>query len=221
MLEERISLVMEFSLQQKQKAKIDKMRDQNIELLRSLACISVVLLHINAWCFQMADLGLIFRCISAIVNTFVRFGVPCFIMITGTYVFRNADKYGWYFFYKKIVKKVIVPTLCFSVLCAAYVVIKGLFNNEWLLKDTLFKWLRGIPFGHMWYMYMLIGFYLAVPILYLIRQHVSKNIWGIVGVFCFFLSFFFYNGNLIAPIWPLCWIQYVGYFIVGDFVGGG
>ena len=195
-------------------------RDENIEMLRAFSCLAVVVLHINAWCFQIDNLGTSLRTVNAIINTLVRFAVPCFMMITGTYVFRNADKNGWKVFYKNAVKKVVLPTVIFSVFCVTYVVLKGVLDNQWLLKKALVDWLHGIPFGHMWYMYMLIGFYAVVPILCLVRKKMSRFCWGMVGILCIILSALRYGGNLLTPIWPFCWVQYVGYFIIGDFAGG-
>lgn len=195
-------------------------RDENIEMLRAFSCLAVVVLHINAWCFQIDNLGTSLRTVNAIINTLVRFAVPCFMMITGTYVFRNADKNGWKVFYKNAVKKVVLPTVVFSVFCVTYVALKGVLDNQWLLKKVLVDWLHGIPFGHMWYMYMLIGFYAVVPILCLVRKKMSRFCWGMVGILCIILSTLRYDGNLLAPIWPFCWVQYAGYFIIGDFAGG-
>ena len=196
-------------------------RDENIEMLRAISCIAVVILHVNAWCFQIENLAIHLRNVNVIINTVVRFAVPCFMLITGTYIFRNADKNGWKRFYKNAVKKVIIPTIFFSMLCVIYVVIKGCLDGQMVLQKSLDNWIHGIPFGHMWYMYMLIGLYAAVPILCLIRERVSRFYWEIIGILCIALSVIFYNDNLLSPIWPFCWIQYVGYFILGDFVGGG
>lgn len=208
-------------MKQRKRNNADNLRNQNIELLRAYACISVVLLHVNAWCFEIEKLTRTMRLANVIVNTLVRFAVPCFMLITGKYVFQNLSKHGVKCFYKKTIKKVIIPTLGFSIMYVVYTVLKGLLSNEWLLKDEMYKWLNGIPFGHMWYMYMLIGFYFIVPLLNLARKNIPRRIWGIIGVGCVFLGSIFYNGNLVAPYWFFCWIQYVGYFILGDFAGGG
>lgn len=69
-------------------------RDENIEMLRVISCMAVVILHVNAWCFQIENLAIHLRNVNVIINTVVRFAVPCFMLITGTYIFRNAEKKG-------------------------------------------------------------------------------------------------------------------------------
>lgn len=196
-----------------------KMREVNTEYFRVFACLAVVLLHLNAWSFRIADLSGTMRIVHVFINTLVRFAVPGFMLITGTYVFGNADKSDWKIFYRKIVRKVILPTLFFSVICVAYQVLKGILIKKWILFDALGTWLHGTPMGHMWYMYMLIGFYIFLPVLCWIRRKLDIRLWAVLGICCIVLSAFFDKGDLVAPVWPLCWIQYVGYFIVGDCIG--
>lgn len=200
---------------------MSRKRDHNIDCLRSIACIAVVFLHVNAWCFEVEKMTRAMLEVNAIINTLVRFAVPCFMLITGKFIFQNISKQGTRYFYKRAIEKIIIPTFGFSIMYVLYTVLKGLLDNKWILKDELHKWFNGIPFGHMWYMYMLIGLYLAVPLLNLMRENMPRHIWGALGVACVFLGFVFYNGNLLAPYWLFCWIQYIGYFILGDFVGGG
>ena len=196
-------------------------RNENIDFLRAIGCIAVVLLHVNAWCFEIEKLNIGIMIVNVLINTLVRFAFPCFMLITCTYIFKNADQHEWKDFYKKAVKKLLLPTLYFSLLYVVYTVLKGLLQKEFLVKDALIKWMQGIPFGHMWYMYMLIGFYIAVPFLCQIRKRMGRTSWAFLGVICILASAISFRGSLIAPNWILCWIQYVGYFIIGDVCGGG
>lgn len=195
-------------------------RNENIDFLRAIGCIAVVLLHVNAWCFEIEKLSIGIKTENVLINTLVRFAVPCFMLITGTYIFRNADELGWKNFYKKAIEKLLFPTLYFSLLYVIYTVFKGFLQREFLVEEALIKWMHGIPFGHMWYMYMLIGFYIATPFLCQIRSKLGRKAWAFLGIFCILTSAVNFNGSLIAPNWILCWIQYVGYFIIGDVCGG-
>ena len=206
---------------EKNKSIVIGARNENIDFLRAIGCIAVVILHVNAWCFNVDKLSIGASIGNVLINTLVRFAVPCFMIITGTFIFDNADKYGWRVFYKRAVNKILSPTLYFSVLYVAYTIFKGLLEKENVVNESLAKWVQGIPFGHMWYMYMLIGFYVVVPVLCRIRNNVSRQVWASIGLICLLASAVCFNGNLIAPNWAICWIQYVGYFIIGDICGGG
>lgn len=36
-------------------------RDENIEMLRAISCMAVIILHVNAWCFQIENLAIHLR----------------------------------------------------------------------------------------------------------------------------------------------------------------
>ena len=190
----------------------------NIEALRAVSCMMVVLLHLNAWLYDINELSGFYRILYTVFNVLTRFAVPCFMLITGTFIFDNAVKKGCRKFYKDAIKKVLLPTILFSMIYVLYGLLKGSLEGVLVFKDLMIDWVKGIPFGHMWYMYMLIGFYFVVPPLCLLREKMGKFAWGICGIGCVILACLLYNGSLIAPIWPLCWIQYVGYFIIGDCI---
>lgn len=69
-------------------------------------------------------------------------------------------------------------------------------------------------FYHLWYMYMLIGLYLMVPILIRLKRRMGLKYftylgWGLLVVDCFIIYF-------NESFWPLRFINYLGYFILGD-----
>ena len=160
------------------------------------------------------------KILNVSINTVVRFAVPCFMLITGTFVFENiSKKVSWKEFYKKVINSIIIPTLLYSVMYVIYLELKNCIDGKKSFYQPFNLWAKGIPFGHMWYMYMLIGFYLAIPLIYLIRKKVNRYMWGFIGFICIIISGIINNDSLIAPIWFLCWLQYIGYFIIGDFFG--
>lgn len=195
-------------------------RRLNIETLRAFACMMVVLLHLNAWVYDVSRLSEFYKILFSIINTVTRFAVPCFMLITGSFIFNNARRKGYCEFYKSAIKKIVFPTIFFSMAYVVYRIVKESISGEIFVNEIVIDWLKGIPFGHMWYMYMLMGFYVVVPLLCFLRRKVGRVLWGICGCGCIILASILYSGSLIAPIWPLCWIQYVGYFILGDLMQG-
>lgn len=75
------------------------------------------------------------------------------------------------------------------------------------------SWYQGIPFYHMWYMYMIVGLYFFTPFIIKLINKTSTN-------FIYFLTFFFLIvdmliSHFITLIWPLKFIEYIGYFLLG------
>lgn len=200
-----------------------KKRNSNIEMLRGLSCLTVVLLHLNEWSFDRDELGGGYSLYVAI-HIFTRFAVPCFMLITGTYIFEKAAKLSLKKYYQYAAKKIIVPTLLWSTVYCAFLYVKGMLsvialNESFDFWEPISLWIHGKPFGHLWYMYMLFGLYLFMPLLIWIRSKISLISWIVVGTICLVVSAVVHDVNLLGPIWLICWMQYIGYFIAGDVVG--
>lgn len=113
---------------------------------------------------------------------FVRPCVPLFVMITGALMFPVRQPMGA--FYKKRILRVLWPFLIWSVLYYLFPWVTGLLGLDKSIVYTCFIWAESdsqsfqsslanilrIPYTfsfiaqHMWYIYMLIGLYLYMPI---------------------------------------------------------
>ncbi len=83
---------------------MEKIRENNIDLLKMICCISVIIIHASARYCTMAvneganiyNEGIFF---SNLMNCITRFAVPCFVMIAGG--FELSKKVSYKEFYKK------------------------------------------------------------------------------------------------------------------------
>lgn len=157
------------------------------------------------------------------IDILTRFAVPGFMLITGSFIFQKAENMPKKEFYLYALRKVIVPTLLYSAGYCAFLYAKGtlsvlMLNDVFDWKEPLVLWLHGKPFGHLWYMYMLMGLYLFIPVILWVRKHLTLRLWFVVGVICLMASSIVNLSNLLGPVWIFCWIQYIGYFIIGDVI---
>ena len=114
-------------------------------------------------------------------NSFTRPAIPLFMMVTG--ILLLPTQMDMSSFYKKRVSRVLVPFLVWSVLYNLFPWFTGLLNCDPETIHIFFKWadtsqafgdaLRNIlmiPFNfsafavQMWYVYLLIGIYLYIPV---------------------------------------------------------
>jgi len=99
-------------------------------------------------------------------NALTRFAVPAFVMITGALLLGKDEDV--FVFLKKRLSRVVVPFLFWSLVYVTYA-----FYNEDIPRsaDTwtnIRQVLHQLKYGasyHLWYVYMLIGLYLIIPIL--------------------------------------------------------
>ena len=118
---------------------------------------------------------------GSVYNSFTRPAIPLFMMVTGILLLPTKMDMGS--FYKKRLSRVLIPFLVWSVLYNLFPWFSGLLNCDPETIHVFFKWadtsqafgdaLRNIlmiPFNfsafavQMWYVYLLIGIYLYIPV---------------------------------------------------------
>lgn len=164
-----------------------KNRESNFDLLRILSAFAVVMLHVSGGFLQSNEIGSFENCHLPVMvlNHIVRFAVPCFFMMSGAFVLaddRNAD---YKYFYKKSFRNIGITGVVFCLLYIVYNILKltvklfvagGLGIDMYMsgLVGVLKNALIGSPFFHLWYLFTLVGLYLAAP--FVIR--LSSNLFG-------------------------------------------
>ena len=83
---------------------MEKIRENNIDLLKMICCISVIIIHASARYCTMAvneganiyNEGIFF---SNLMNCITRFAVPCFVMIAGGFELSKKVSYKEFYNY--------------------------------------------------------------------------------------------------------------------------
>ena len=154
-----------------------KVREPNFDFLRIISTIAVVMLHVSAKYLHFDSSGMLINETPfpiMLLNHLVRFAVPCFFMLSGAFILeddRNADiKY----FYNKSFKNIGITSVFFCLLYVLYSITK-LLSGVFILKmhdidhiiprllEILKNFMKGQPYYHLWYLFTLIGLYLATP----------------------------------------------------------
>lgn len=144
-----------------------------LDVLRILAAFSVVMLHSAAQFWYRLDIRSTEWVVANSYNAVFRFGVPIFVMISGA-LFLAPD-------YKVDVKRLFTHNILrLFIISVVWSSIYGLFDCMWLfgisnlgVKDILREMLSGRY--HLWFLPMLMGIYMLVPVLKSWLEHASKR----------------------------------------------
>lgn len=133
-------------------------RIEYLDYLKVLAILSIIAMHITAFFSDVEVMNLTMHNLSQIG----RFAVPIFLMVTGILLL-NRNYPNYLYFFKKRSLRITLPFLfwIFIALLVTYHINSNLFNSSSFLvtvADTLNT-------GILWYFWMLIGVYLAIPII--------------------------------------------------------
>lgn len=152
-----------------------------VDLLRVLACFLVVFSHCCDGFVGQFDADRQSFLTGVFAGSFVRPCVPLFVMMTGVLLLPVKKEYTLGSFYRKRIGRILVPLVCWSLVLPTLAFLY--FNyvspdtrNPLLAVDsyTVHTWLQRLytfifNFNFdtvpLWYLYMLVGLYLLMPIL--------------------------------------------------------
>lgn len=197
-----------------------------IDLLRIVACFSVIMLHSSSqYWYELPVAG--YKWI--ICNTYdalFRFGVPVFVMISGALFLEREGEVDLKRLYRKNVLRLVTAYWFWSFLY-------GLWDcREWfgaegtVWRDYVMEFLLGRY--HLWFIPMLAGIYVILPVLKTWTDHASRR------QVEYFLALFFIlqigvstlriiriptMGEVILQLIDVQLVcSYVGYFIIGYYL---
>ena len=163
-------------------------RESNYDLLRIICMTAVISAHVSDLYIKAVTNKELFGVfytehIGAICfyNVLPRFSVPCFVMLSGAFLLSEEKNAQYRYFYKKTFQSVGIPTILFSLfyfLFATAEAALSVYSNgrdRIRLLAPVTGWLRGEPFYHLWYLYMMAGVYLLVPFLVRIKKEMGER----------------------------------------------
>lgn len=132
------------------------------DILRIVASFSIVLLHVSASYWSVVDIyGSEFQ-VMTIYNSLTRFAVPVFFMLSGLFLVAPQRENA------AVVKRVLKIVILFYIWSAFYAfqgvaidILKGDFSQE-VWRASIERFIFGHI--HMWFLQMLCGFYILIPI---------------------------------------------------------
>ncbi len=146
-----------------------KKRDVSLDLLRVLACIMVVQIHVGEL-YYIGDAGKVVHGEGVEwvgwLNSLARCCIALFVMISGYFLLPMKEGQTTGAFFKRRFMRVAVPFIVWCALYAVFVAARGTAEWSSVLPNILGTFVNyGTEVGHLWYVYMLLGLYLLVPVL--------------------------------------------------------
>lgn len=196
------------------------------DLLRITACLAVVLLHVsNSYWYGVDVRGRDFT-VMTVYNSFTRFGVPVFFMLSGLFSLDperdfSARKWG------RKMAGLAVSFFAWSLFYAFQSVIFNGFVHGWssvsaeMWDDAVTRLLMG--HGHMWFLRDLLGFYLILPALRKICEDIRIAgylflLWVLVRFVLETILPDLWGGRVLAAVTSMhlyFLTGYIGYFLCG------
>lgn len=154
-----------------------------LDILRILATIAVIFIHVAAQNWSDTDPTSYEWNVFNVYDSITRWAVPVFVMISGALFLDNSKKIDIKRLYKNNILRIITALVFWSCL---YAIIEFI-----LKKENFVELIKNIINGHyhLWFLYMIVGLYIIVPILRKIteNQRVTEYFLALSLIFTFII----------------------------------
>ncbi|MBN2550178.1 MAG: acyltransferase family protein [Anaerolineales bacterium] len=197
-----------------------------IDNAKVLAILAVIIIHMLAWGIldnETAGTGAWW--IANFVNSSARWGAAVFVMISGKLLLDPSKKEESVLdFYRKRARRILIPLIFWTIFYLSWQVARGVSLGQPVPLATLFEQLiTGLPYYHMWFMYMIVGIYIFTPFIRKLLQVLTQRelLWLCILLLLFSCihtlanDLYFKNQELASNLF----LSYLGYFITGHLLG--
>lgn len=213
-----------------------------LDVARLVAILGVVMCHCcDPFTFTPSVTSPELKECGAVYGSLLRPCVPLFVMITGALLLPVREEAGT--FYRKRISRVVYPFVLWSVLYCLYPWLTGVLglpdsavsvcfpyaSEEALRQSASGSWLSvaksalnfGETAGHMWYIYVLIGLYLYLPVFSAWVEKASERakLW-FLAAWAVTLLVPYYRAFVDPYLWGSCsWNEFYALYYFAGFNG--
>lgn len=204
-----------------------KSRLLSYDIIRITAILLVLLVHVSGYMvLYHSDTSSREFIVGNILNGISRAGVPLFLMLTGALLLNEDRKFDVKKFYKTSFLWMALLLVGWTVAYGFfYAVLFPTFHHTAVVWDTVGKtmwnYALNLPtmYPHLWYMFMVVGLYLMIPVLRLfVKRENKKYILGIILAFVV-VQLAVNTGNLFTKWWTFNFTTIVNKFHVEPATG--
>ncbi|MGF1683091.1 acyltransferase [Photobacterium minamisatsumaniensis] len=200
--------------------------------LRVFSVFAVVLLHVASGFVSDIDIanpiyGSRSWWAGNIYASITMWCIPLFVTVSGYFLLNKTESNV--VFFKKRIKKVLIPLLFWSLFYSLWVVLKYYIRGD--ISTAYFTvakgWALGEPYYHLWYLFMIPFLYLVTPVLRVIINALKqKEFFAFISV-CFALAMLSALSNVVLLYFDLSakvslftndFLSYLGYFCLGGYI---
>ncbi len=191
-------------------------RNTSLDFLRVIAVFAVVWLHVTTGVvIANPDIHNMPWWTGNIANAFSRWCVPVFVMISGALLFSPSANLTPIEYYKKKAYRLLPPLFFWTLI---YVLFQEYTESTFTLKIAAASIISGSPYFHLWYLYMLVGLYFAIPFLRVLVSGIHSDSLRILIAGCFTIAAIESALGRGSSTFPTFFLYFIGYFLSGHYL---
>lgn len=194
-----------------------------LDFIRVMACYMVIIVHSCEFFYIGPNSTIAIEAGNGfwvnLINSAVRSCVPLFVMVSATLLLPLKESPR--VFFKKRFTRVIVPFIVWSILYAVLPLFWNAMTYEEVIDNLLhLTYNFNMVSGHLWFVYMLIGIYLFMPVISPWLKETSKKFEIAFLIFWFLTTFYHYIKLVLPEIMGECyWNEFTPFWYFSGYIG--
>lgn len=190
------------------------------DVLRVIATIAVIFIHISAAWMTSDIIGTSAWSIMNIYNIIARFSVPMFVMLSGMFLLDPQKQVS----YKDIFFKYILRCLVALIVWGTFYNLTDLHGITNIsiatLFDSLVHTLMAKTHYHLWFLYLIMGLYLVTPIIrFFIKRATKKRlVVFLISAFLITLIMSLLSQDYTIAARVKMIVGYIAYYVLGYYL---
>lgn len=160
-------------------------RDVRLDLLRILGSFAVVTVHVSAGAVPEVDRSSLSWWVANFANGGSRWGNAVIMMVGGAILLGRASEHAPLQFALGRFARLLPAVLFWSAFFVLFRAWGEGLPSAWAIAVEL---LRGAPYYHLWFLYMMLGMYLAIPLLRPILNSPNRDLHYYLLILCAVLT---------------------------------
>lgn len=163
----------------------------DISILRIMATLAVIFLHTNNTILnntQNYQLSSGNKFLMSVNISIMNWAVPMFLIITGALLLNKEIQMN--LMVSKYIKRIVIALFLFGI---PYAIMELYMDTRQLSADMIIKSIvkvvEGNSWGHLWYLYALIGIYIILPFIKIVLNNTDKKTHKIILIILFLFNF--------------------------------
>jgi surface polysaccharide O-acyltransferase-like enzyme len=153
------------------------------------------------------------------ITTITRWALPVFVMISGYLLLDPHKHQDWSTYFRRRMQRIVVPLLAWTALYCGLAV----WKDHLTIAQVAQSLIKGAPHYHLWYIYMLLGLYLACPFVKLATDRMTQGQLIAATALCFGTAIFSSTVDGLYSVPNVTYIddfpRYLGYLLAGHLLG--
>jgi surface polysaccharide O-acyltransferase-like enzyme len=148
-------------------------RSLHADVIRAWATVAVVLLHASVlYVDRWQQIPMSWWWIGNLLHSLSRCAVPLFIFLSGALLLGSGKTESLTTFWRKRLAKLLIPFGLWSIVYLICYPRPETLGQSWLKQ--LIGLIQQPAYGHLWFLYMILGLYLVTPVLRIFARHADR-----------------------------------------------